>query len=137
MSMIIDLISESSAIIKVDTATAFQSLQQKNSYLSRYNISLEIGLINNKDKNPIAKNAIKEVRTEWLRLIPEGKSLSECELALVTATINKRIRSNNLTLREILLKRSLFDNKDIQVEDKSESENQHKRRVQSNEATKL
>ena len=52
-----------------------QSLHQGNTYLNSYNITLDIGRVHNPQKNPVAENAIKEFRKEWLRLKPEGQKL--------------------------------------------------------------
>ena len=101
--------------------------------LSKFKIQIDVGREHNKQKNPVAENAIKELRKEWLRFDPEGEKLSETDLAMITCTINNRIRLNGLAPREILLKRSLHNNKPILVDDRDESRLQNERRKTNNE----
>ena len=133
ISCLLHLIPESGAIVQVDAGPSLVSLaQDSDSVLSAYNIKLDVGRIHNKQKNPVAENAIKEFRKEWLRLKPEGDSLSEQERAQITANMNRRIRSNGLAPKEFVLKRSLSDHKPITVQDNEEGERQFERREQAN-----
>ena len=138
ITMLADLVPDSGSTVQVDAATSFQSLAEgKGKSLSNFNIQLDIGRINNKQKNPIAENAIKELRKEWLRLKPNGDSLSEIDLATITSLINSRIRLNGLAPKEVMLKRSIHDHQDIQVQDILESSGQYERRVKSNNQAKV
>ena len=138
VTLLADLVPENGTTVQVDAATSFQSLaESKGKSLSKFKIQLDIGRVHNKQKNPIAENAIKEFRKEWLRLKPNGESLNDIELATITSTINSRIRLNGLAPKEVMLKRSIHDHHDIQVQDVSESSDQYKRRVKSNNQAKL
>lgn len=132
--LLINFIPEQGSVVQVDPGPSLVSLaSDENSRLSQFNISLDIGRVLNKQKNPIAENAIKEFRKEWLRLKPEGSMLSEVERAIVTATINKRIRINGLSPKEFMLKRSLKDHSPIVVNDAQEGNAQFDRRQCVNE----
>ena len=91
ISLIADLIPETGAEVRVDGATGFQVLEKEaqvsNSILSKLKIKIIIGRILNKNKNPIAENAIQEIQKEILRLtnktgpidpIPVSSRSEEC-----------------------------------------------------------
>ena len=138
VSLIADLVPEDGTIVQVDAATGFQALENgKGKFLSKFKIELDIGRVVNKQKNPIAENAIKEFRKEWLRLKPSGESLSEIDLVTITSIINNRIRSNGLAAKEIMLKRSKHTHEEIFVDDNYESKSQFDRRTKQNDYTKL
>ena len=134
ISLISDYVPDTGCIVQVDAATGFQSLaDNKGKYLGKLKISLDIGRINNRQKNPVAENAIKEIRKEWLRFKPSGDLLSDTELAIITSIINSRIRANGLAPKEVLLKRSIHDHKSISIDDSQESMAQFERRSLVNE----
>ena len=138
VSLIADLVPEDGTIVQVDAATGFQALENgKGKFLSKFKIELDIGRVTNKQKNPIAENAIKEFRKEWLRLKPNGDSLTEIDLVTITSIINNRIRSSGLAPKEIMLKRSKLNHESITVNDSSESQMQFERRKKHNDYTKL
>ena len=58
--------------ICVDAAPGFSALS-KDPLLTKYNIILDFGNINNKNKNPVAERAIQELGLECLHLSPEMK----------------------------------------------------------------
>ena len=110
----LDLIPDSGAEIRVDGATAFQSLekesQEDSSVFSKYNIKIVIGRPLNKNKNPVAENAVQEVQKEILRLKPSSGPITLLDLILVLRNINSRIRHNSLTPKEILFRRNVLSN---------------------------
>ena len=134
VALISDYVPDTGCTVQVDAATGFQALADgKSKYLGKLNILIDIGRVNNKNKNPVAENAIKEVRKEWLRFKPSGDLLNETELAIITSTINSRVRQNGLAPKEMMLKRSLHDHKPITIDDSNESSMQYDRRTLANE----
>ena len=130
---LLDLIPENGAIVQVDPGPSLvAAAKDENSLLLNYNIKLDIGRVHNKQKNPIAENAIKEFRKEWLRFKPEGSSLSELERTQITAIMNKRIRLNGLAPKEFVLKRNLKNHDPIAVNDPLEGSKQFDRRTEVN-----
>ena len=133
IASIIDLIPDGGAVIQVDAGPGLVALgNDKHSSLNSLNIKLDIGRIHNKQKNPIAENAIKEFRKEWLRLKPDGSSLSDLDRAKITAIMNKRIRLNGLAPKEFMLKRSMDNHSPISVDDGVEGDAQYHRRSEAN-----
>ena len=132
--MLVDIIPESGAKVQVDPGPSLVYLSNPpgNKLLANFNIVLDIGRIHNKQKNPIAENAIKEFRKEWLRLKPEGSPLTEIDRATITSIMNKRVRLNGLAPKEVLLKRDLFNHDPITVDDQQEGDNQYQRRTNQN-----
>ena len=58
LSMVLDIIPDSGASIRVDGATVFQTLVRKSkvngSLLNKLKISIEVGRLTNKNKIPVA-----------------------------------------------------------------------------------
>ena len=106
ISLIIDMVPQSGSTVQVDFATAWATLaresQQEGSELKRCRIQIDMGRHHNKNKNPISDGACKEFHKEVLRLKPEGTALTEIERALITSTLNQRIRKNGLSSKEII-----------------------------------
>ena len=80
LSLILDLIPDTGAEVRVDGAPAFQSLEkeslQPDSILAKMKIKLMVGRLFNKNKNPNAENAVQEVLKEILRLKPDSGPIS-------------------------------------------------------------
>ena len=127
--LLVDLIPESRTKVQVDPGPSLVSLSTHpgNKLLASFNIVLDIGRTHNKQKNPIAENAIKEFRKEWLRLKPDGSSLTELDRATITSIMNKRVRLNGLAPKEVMLKRNLQNHDPVSVDDQEEGENQYQR----------
>ena len=119
ISSVIEFMPISGCTIRVDPAPAFQSLNvlEKDTILSRYNIKLELGRVHNKNKNPIAENAIKEFRKERLRLNKHGGPLTELDRILINRNMNLRIRNRGLSAKEMMLRRDMTTNKPIDILD--------------------
>ena len=131
VTMLVDFVPDSGTLVQVDPGPGLVALQD-DEILNRFNIKLDIGRIHNKQKNPVAENAIKEFRKEWLRLYPEGTLLSEIDRASITSTMNKRIRMNGLAPKEFMLKRNLCNHDSLTVNDQEEGRNQFQRRSDIN-----
>ena len=72
LSLILDILLDSGTTIRVDGTTSFQTLEKESksngSLLNQLKISIQVGRLINKNKNPVAENAVKEVLKEILRL---------------------------------------------------------------------
>ena len=135
ITLLVDIIPDSGATVQVDPGPSFVSLANTldQSVLADFGIKLDIGRIHNKQKNPVAENAIKEFRKEWLRYKPDGSALSEIDRAKITSIINRRIRLNGLAPKEFMLKRQCSNHEPIQVVDSEEGKQQFERRQKVNE----
>ena len=71
LPLVIDLLPDAGASIRVDGATGFQALQKESetpgTILNKLKIKIVIGRLLNKNKNPIAENTVQEVQKEILR----------------------------------------------------------------------
>ena len=94
----------SEVIVRVDNAPGFRALKGDNDLL-KLGITIDLGRVKNKNKNPVADKGILELTSELLRYSPEGGSVSESDLAIVTNILNSRIRNRGLSAWEILFQR--------------------------------
>ena len=121
--LILDLVSDEGATIRVDGATSFQALEReshmKGSTLNKLGIKIVVGRLVNKNKNPSAENSIKEVQKEILRLKNEPGPISKIDLSLVLRNINSRIRHHGFSSKEILFRRNHLTNQQINVDDEN------------------
>ena len=119
LSMVLDILPDSGTNIRVDGATAFQTLERESAtngtLLKQLNIIIEVGRLVNKNKNPVGENAVKEVLKEILRHTECKGQVSHTDLDVIMKNINSRIRSNGLSAKEMMFKRDLVTNKDISV----------------------
>jgi len=132
ISCIIETIPDTGTVVQVDNAPAFQSLKTESesdgSVLRKLNIKIDLGRTFNKNKNPVAENAIKEFHKERLRLNPSGGPISEIELALITKNMNSRIRSRGFSAKEMAFQRDQVSNESKVISDAKMSEEQLKMR---------
>ena len=139
LSLILDIIPDSGTVVRVDGATSFQSLEAEsmmdNSPLKSLGVKIVVGRLLNKNKNPIAENAVKEVQKEILRLKNTIGPITEIELAIVTKNVNSRIRYNGLTPKEILYRRNTLTNLPIEVNDEEIIKKQLTNRQKSSQAS--
>ena len=68
-----------------------------NNSLKRLNVTIEVGSIKNKNKNPVAEKAARELEEELIRQEPRGCPVSEVGLAIATARRNSRLRNWGLS----------------------------------------
>ena len=131
LSMILPFISEAGATVRTDGATAFQSLAaREDTDLRKHNIILEVGRLHNENKNPQAENCIKEFEKETLRFNQDLRLLNEVQIANILKTMNTRIRHQGKSSQEMLLKREMMENRNINIEDKALAEQQQANRQQ-------
>ena len=128
---VIDFIPADGCVIQVDPAPAFQTLhtestkiEDNGSILKRFGIKIDVGRILNKNKNPIAENAVQEWLKERLKLKPDGGPITENERSEIQANMNRRIRQRGLAAKEILLRRDLNTNEPKSFSDSVLSEDQ-------------
>merc|ERR1711888_370441 len=99
------MIPTSGTTVQVDCATSLQTLQSEyekdDSLLKRLHIKIDLGRTLNKNKNPVAENAIKEFHKERLRLNPAGGPVTETERSMITKNMNSRIRDRGFSSKEI------------------------------------
>ena len=99
-----DLKSPDGAEIRVDGATAMQSLVN-DSVLIHQGLFLVVGCLKHLIKNPIAEKAVLELESEIKKAKPEGGTISPTLLAVVVNTLNSRLRNRGLSATEILFQR--------------------------------
>ena len=120
--------------MQVDNAPGFQTLSlesnSQGSVMYRYHIKIDLGRPFNKNKNPVAENGIKEFHKECLRLNTTGGPLTPTNLAIVTKTMNERIRDRGFTSKEILLQRDQMLNTARPISDDFLSQQQLKNRTE-------
>ena len=137
LSLILDLIPDTGAEVIVDGATSFQALEREaameNSLLNKLKIKITVGRLLNKNKNPSAENAIREVQKEILRHTNRSGPITTMDLQLVLRNINSRIRYNNLTPKEILFRRDTMTNEPRDINDTEVSSQQLANKLKSSE----
>ena len=119
--------NSSAAIVRVDAASAFQSLFQKLD-LSQHNISIDIGRFKNKNKNPVIDRAIQELIRELHILNPIGGPISAVTLDLAVAAMNSRIRATGLSAQELWTGRDQASGAQLDYDDKLVIQAQAERR---------
>ena len=104
------------AIIRTDCAPGFAALCNVE-LLSKHHVNIELGRAKNKNKNPVAEKAVRELEDELLKLDLRGQQVSTRNLAIATARLNSRIRSRGLSAREMWFQRDQFTNCQIPLND--------------------
>ena len=120
------------AVIRTDPAPGFMALRDDEA-LREYRLNIEIGRVKNKNKNPIAEKAIRELEGELLRQDPRGGMITSKTLVIATARLNSRIRSRGLSAREMLYQRDQFTNSQIPLSDHNMITEQHAQRVKNHD----
>ena len=116
------------AVIRTDPAPGFTALANDD-LLKKYKLTIEIGRVKNRNKNPVADRAIQEVEDELLRLDPLCATITPLSLAIAVAHVNCRIRSRGLSSREMWSQRDQFTSAQLPVNDQSLILNQHAERL--------
>ena len=123
-----EFVPDSGATVRVDGATAFQSLERESitngTLLNKLKIRIEVGRLLNKNKNASVEIANKEIEKEILRLKEKRGKISNTDLTLVIKNVNNRIRYHGLSSREIAFRRQLIDNSEKNVIDEEIAEKQ-------------
>ena len=129
---ILEMMPASGATVQVDNATGFQKLQAESEFsgslLNKLKIRIDLGRTFNRNKNPIAENAIKEFHKECLRHNPAGGPLTRIDLSTITKTMNERIRERGLSSKEMAFRRDQVSNDTKDTSDKSLGIEQNKKR---------
>lgn len=129
-----ELIPQDGLIIQVDNATALQALKG-DAELVRHGIAIDLGREKNKNSNPVAEKCVREYRDEKKKIKPHGGPVTTSELAVIIASLNKRVRNRNLSAREILTGRDQISNKSLKLDDESLANQQLKLREDNHPAS--
>ena len=104
------------AIVHVDPAPGFASLSSNDS-LKHLNVTIEVGRVKNKNKNPVAEKAVRELEEELIRQEPGGRPVCEVGLAIATARLNSRLRFTGLSSRELWTQRNQLTHEQLPFSD--------------------
>ena len=111
---VLELLPDSGTTVQVDCAPGLQTLAAESkldgSVLKKLGIFVDLGRSFNKNKNPVAENAIKEYHKERLKLKPSGGPVNEIERSIITRNMNSRIRERGLTSKEMAFNRDQVSN---------------------------
>ena len=122
LKSILPWVGQAGATVRCDGATALASLAAESddtsSILYKNKIKIDIGRLHNKNKNPVAENAVRECAKEIIRHKPHVNILTDDDLSIVQKSMNDRIRSRGLAAKEILLRRDLLSSEPKDVNDK-------------------
>ena len=118
-----ELIPHDGLTLQVDNASALQALQG-DAELARHGIAIDLGREKNKNSNPIAEKCVREYREEKKRIKPHGGQVTAAELAIIIASLNRRVRNRKLSAREIVTRRDQISNKSLDLNDKDLSAQQ-------------
>ena len=116
------------AVVRTDLAPRFKALTE-DQQLTYHRITLDLGHLKNRNKNPVAERAVQEFENELLRHDPLGGPVSLLTLAVATANLDARIRSRGLSSREMWTQRDQFSNHQIPLHAQSIIVKQHEQRV--------
>ncbi|CAC5422321.1 unnamed protein product [Mytilus coruscus] len=120
------------AVVRTDPAPGFQALVN-DELLRRHKITIKVGRVKNKSKNPVADNATQELEDEILRQDPNTRFISPLSLTLSIARLNSRIRNRVLSAREMWTQHDQFSNNQIPLTDQSLIQRQYEfRKLQRN-----
>ena len=101
------------AIVCVDPAPGFASMSNNDS-LKHLNVITKVGRVKNKNKNPVAGKAVRELEEELIRQEPGGRPVSEVGLAIATARL---LRFSGLSSRELWTQQNQFTHDQLPVSD--------------------
>ena len=104
------------AIVSVDPAPGFVSMSGNDS-LKHLNVTIEVGRVENKNKNAVAEKAVRELEEELIRQEPGGRPASEVGLPIATARLNSRVRFSGLPPRELWTQRNQFNHEQMPFSD--------------------
>ena len=104
------------AIVRVDPAPGFVPMSNNDS-LKHLNITIEVGRVKNKNRNPVAEKAVRELEEELIRQEPGRSPVSEVGLAIATARLNSRLRFSGLSSRELWTQRNQFTHEQLPYSD--------------------
>ena len=114
--------SPSLVIIRTDKAPGFNSLKNRTAELQELGIDLDLGEPKNKNSTALVDRKMQELETEIKKLSPTQNFVSLKLLAKATTTVNEKIRKQGLSAKEILFSRDQYSHDNLQLEDRSISE---------------
>ena len=123
-------------IVRSDNAPGFRSLVDDR-YLKNRRIHLDLGRIKNINKNPVAERAIQELEHEILRVVQSAGPVTPLTLQEAVASLNRRIRSDGLSAREILLQRDQYTGEQIPLNDRSIIVAKHNRALRNHKSSEI
>ena len=109
--------SAGKCVVRVDNASGFKTASDHPS-LQSVDICLELGNAKNKNALAIVDKVIQELNSELRKLIPTH-SLNNLTLVKATKVLNEKVRSQNLTAKEITFMRNQDTGKHIKISDKA------------------
>ena len=124
------------AVVRTDCAPGFASLINDD-LLDYHHIVIELGRVKNVNKNPVAERAIQELESELRLDNPRGGQITTLSLAIATARLNSRIRSNGFSSREVWLQRDQFTNQQLPFQDVDVIMCQYQRRVNNHSHSEM
>ena len=104
------------AIVCVDPAPGFASMSNNDS-IKHFNVTIEVGRVKNKNKNPVAEKAVCEVEEELNRQEAGACIVSEVGLAIATARLSSRLRFSSLSSRKLWTQRNQFIQEQLPLSD--------------------
>lgn len=105
-----------SVTVKVDPASACRSLIS-DPELKRNGVGLELGHPKNKNKNPVAERAIRELHSEINKVVGDSPTITEKILTKSVQNLNCRLRGEGVSAREIWTKRDQYNGGQIPIDD--------------------
>ena len=88
-----------------------------NDSVKHLNVTIEVGRVKNKNKNPISEKAVRELEEELIRQEPKKRPVSEVGLAIATARLNSRLRFSGLSSCELWTQRNQFTHEQLSFSD--------------------
>ncbi|PFX24741.1 hypothetical protein AWC38_SpisGene10642 [Stylophora pistillata] len=122
------------ATIRVDPALGFCALTTDPFLLSN-GITLEIGRVKNRNKNPVAERCTEALGLELLNLSSDGGPVSDVTLALATANMNSRIVRDCLSAQEAWTQRDQQTGEQPPIVDRKLILSQHYPRQQNHRSS--
>ena len=120
------------AKLKLDPGPGNQTLYRLQP-LQPIHVIIELGEAKNKNKLATVDKQIQELEQELVRITRSSTcKVSQTDLSLSVASLNSRIRSCGLSSFEQWHKRNQFDNKEINISDRSLIDSQASKRAEVN-----
>ena len=119
-------------VIRCDNAPGLKALKG-DLMLEKLKITIDYGRVHNENKNPVADKAIRELGAEMLKYRSDGGPFDSTELAIITNTLNSRLRLHGLSAWEVMHHRDQFTGAQIDFSDLQLWENQQHSRIANRE----
>ena len=113
---------------RADNAKSFISLTN-NKILTDIGVILDISNPANKNGNPVAEKANREVQNAILGVAPTGGQVSEVQLAKAISALNAKPRWSGMSAVELWTARDMITNQPLRFSQKDIIDKQHKNRA--------